>query len=301
MFLQKLKLGPRFNLLLILVFIGGFGLSGLALSQVLENRTQAEVTTKAQIIIQTMNAVRDYTNTNIQPLLTARLDTDPTFIAETVPAFSATEVFKRFRKDEAYKDFFYKEATLNPTNLRDKADSFEASLVEKFRNDPNLKVISGFRELPGGRSFFISHPLAVTKESCLRCHSTASQAPKSQIATYGAENGFGWKLNEIVSAQIVSVPAEEILTSARRSLLIIMSILLGVFVAIMVVINYLLRRSIIRPIRQISRTAEAVSLGQMDAEFEQKTQDEIGALAAAFNRMKSSLEISMNLLNKRNR
>lgn len=299
MVLQKLKLGSKFNLFLTLVFIAGFVLSGLALSQVLENRAKAEVTSKALILIQTMNSVRDYTTNNIQPLLNARLETDATFIPETVPAYSATEVFQKLRKSPDYKDFFYKEATLNPTNLRDKADAFEASIVERFQKESNTKEISGFRDLPGGRIFYIARPLAVTKESCLRCHSSVDKAPKSQIATYGSENGFGWKLNDIVAAQMIAVPAEEVLKNAWRSLSLVMGILLAVFLALLFVINTLLRRSVIRPIRRMANTAEAVSMGQMDVEFEQNSRDEIGALAAAFNRMKSSLEISMSLLNKR--
>jgi HAMP domain-containing protein len=299
MFLQRLKLGPKFNLLLALVFIGGFALSGLALSNVLESRAKSEVTSKALILIQTMNAVRDYTSTNIQPLLSSRLDTDPVFIPETIPAFSATEVFQRVRKADTYKDFFYKEATLDPTNLRDKADTFESDLVNRFRKEPDTKEVSGFRDLPGGQVFYIARPLAVQKESCLRCHSTPDKAPKSHIATYGDQNGFGWKLNDIIAAQIISVPAEEVLSNARRSLSLIMGILLVVFLAIVFVINYLLKRSVISPIRRMARTAEAVSMGEMDEEFEQNTRDEIGSLAAAFNRMKSSLEISMNLLNKK--
>ncbi|HTL89490.1 MAG TPA: DUF3365 domain-containing protein [Leptolyngbya sp.] len=299
MWLQRLKLGPRFNVLLAVVFIGGFALSGFALSNVLESRAKNEVTSKALVLIQTMNSVRDYTSTNIQPLLNPRLDTDSTFIAETVPAFAATEVFQRVRKLDEYKDFFYKEATLDPTNLRDKADSFEADLVKRFRDESNTKEISGFRDLPGGQIFYIARPLAVQKESCLRCHTTPEKAPKSQIATYGAENGFGWKLNDIVAAQIISVPAEEVLSNARKSLVLVMAILLAVFLAIVVAINYLLKRSVIRPIRQMARTAEAVSMGEMATEFEHHSRDEIGILAAAFNRMKSSLEISMSLLNKK--
>lgn len=299
MWLQRLKLGPRFNVLLALVFIGGFALSGLALSNVLETRAKNEVTSKALVLIQTLNSVRDYTSTNIQPLLNPRLDTDSTFIAETVPAYAATEVFQRVRKIDDYKDFFYKEATLNPTNLRNKADTFEAGLVKRFREESNTKEISGFRDLPGGQVFYIARPLAVQKESCLRCHSTVDKAPKSQIATYGDRNGFGWKLNDIITAQIISVPAEEVLNNAQRSLVLVMAILLVVFMAIVVAINYLLKRSVIRPIRQMARTAEAVSMGEMATEFEQHSRDEIGTLATAFNRMKSSLEISINLLNKK--
>jgi HAMP domain-containing protein len=300
MLIDKLKLEPKFNLFLLLVFIAGFILSGSLLYKVLEHNAEAEVANKAQLMVQAMNSVRDYTSGNIQPLLKSRLDIEPNFIPETVPAYSATEVFHKLRKNDNYRDFFYKEATLRPTNLRDKSDSFETKLIERFRGDTNLKELSGFRDLVGGKVFYIARPLAVTKESCLRCHSTPDRAPKSQIATYGADNGFGWNLNEIVAAQVISVPAEEVFNRANQALMLVLGILLGVFAAILMLINYLLRRTVIRPIRQISRTAEAVSLGEMDAEFEHKSQDEIGLLAAAFNRMKSSLQISMNLLNQRN-
>jgi HAMP domain-containing protein len=300
MFIKNFKLESKFNIFLAIIFATGLILSSSLLSQVLERNAELEISNRAKLIIQTMSSIRDYTTSNIQPLLNARLDTEPGFIPETVPAYSATEVFQKLRKNEAYRSFFYKEATLNPTNLRDKVDSFENTLVEKFRNEPATKELSGFRDLQGGRIFYIARPLAVSKDSCLRCHSTPDRAPKSQIATYGSENGFGWKLGEIIAAQVISVPAQEVLNNSQDALKIIMGVLLGVFAAILITINYLLRRTVIRPIKNMVKTAEAVSLGDMDAEFEHPGQDEIGLLATAFKRMKSSLQISMNLLNQRN-
>jgi HAMP domain-containing protein len=296
MFIKNLKLESKFNAFLLIVFIIGSILTSSLLFQVLERNAEIEVTYRAKLIVQTMNSIRDYTTSNIQPLLDARLEVESVFIPETVPAFSATEVFQKLRKNEAYRNFFYKEATLNPTNMRDKVDRFETTLVEKFRNEPATKELSGFRDLPGGRIFYIARPLTVSKESCLRCHSTPDRAPKSQIATYGSDNGFGWKLGEIIAAQVISVPAEEILDNAQDALKIIMGVLLGIFGAILLTINYLLRRAVIRPIRKMVKTAEAVSLGDMDAEFEHQSSDEIGLLATAFSRMKSSLQISMDLL-----
>jgi HAMP domain-containing protein len=296
MLIKNLKLESKFNVFLLIIFIIGSILTSSLLFQVLERNAQIEVSNRAKLIVQTMNSIRDYTTSNIQPLLDDRLETETAFIPETVPAFSATEVFQKLRKNEAYRNFFYKEATLNPTNLRDKVDNFETTLVEQFRNEPATKELSGFRDLPGGRVFYIARPLTVKKDSCLRCHSTPDRAPKSQIETYGSDNGFGWKLGEIIAAQVISVPAEEILDNAQDALKIIMGVLLGVFGAILLTINYLLRRAVIRPIRNMVKTAEAVSLGDMDAEFEYQSQDEIGLLATAFKRMKSSLQISMNLL-----
>ncbi len=298
--LNNLKIGTKFNLILMLVFVVSIFVSGAVLSRVLEQRAQNEVTSQAQILIKTMNAVRNYTQNRVNPLLASRLETEAVFIPETVPAFSATEVFETLRKNEEYQNFLYKEATLNPTNLRDKADSFETKLVERFRNEPRTKELSGFRTLPEGEVFYIARPLAITEQKCLRCHSTPDQAPKSQLTTYGTKNGFGWQLNEIIAAQTISVPSEDVFQSAHQSWLLIMGLLITIFAIVILLINFLIKKTVIQRIRKIEKIAQKVSTGDMSADFDEKSHDEIGGLAAAFNRMKSSLKIAMDILNQQN-
>ncbi|QIR41058.1 DUF3365 domain-containing protein [Tolypothrix sp. PCC 7910] len=296
--LKNLKIGTKFNLLLIIVFIISIVVSGTVLSSVLQRRAQNEVTDKALILIKTMTSVRKYTQDRVNPLLAPRLETEPVFISETIPAFSATEVFENLRKNEEYKNFLYKEATLNPTNLRDKADPFEAQIVERFRNNPKLQEISDFRDFPEGTVFYIARPLAVTQQSCLRCHSTPDQAPKSQLATYGSTNGFNWKLNEIVAAQIISVPSEEVFSNAQQTWIWLMGLLIIVFAVVIVLINFLIKKTVIERIRRIEKIAQKVSTGDMESSFNEDYKDEIGGLAAAFNRMKYSLKIAMDMLNQ---
>lgn len=298
---SDLKISTKINLFLMLVFIIGIALSGTVLSTVLQQRAQEEVVSKAQILIQTMNSVRKYTDTHITSLLEDELKTSPEFIPETVPAFSAINVFENLRHDEAYKNFFYKEATLNPTNLRDKADSFETELVKQFRSEPATKELSDFRTLPQGRSFYIARPLAVTQQSCLQCHSTPAAAPKSQLEAYGTENGFGWKLNEIIAAQVISVPADEIFNNARQSFSTVMGVLVIIFALVVLVMNLLLKRTVLQQIKRMAQTAQKVSTGDMSSDFGRPSKDEIGVLAVAFNRMKSSLEIALNLLEQQNK
>lgn len=297
-YFKNVKLGTKFNLFLMMVFIIGISLSGAALSTALEQRAENEVTSQAAILMQTINAVRNYTQDHVNPLLVPRLETESAFIPEAIPTFSVREVFETFRKNEEYKNFFYKDAAPNPTNLRDKADSFETKLVEDFRNHPATKEVSGFRNLPEGKVFYIARPFIITKQSCLQCHSTPTIAPKNLLASYGSENGFGWKLNDIVAAQIISVPAEEVFDSAHRSFSLVMGILIGIFTIIVILINLLLRKAVLQRIRKIAKTAQEVSTGKINADFEEKSKDEIGALAVAFNRMKSSLEIAIKLLNQ---
>jgi HAMP domain-containing protein len=296
--LQNFKLGTKFNLLLVTVFLIGILISGTALAAILNRSAESQVTNKALILIQAMNSVRNYTSTQVNPLLKERLKTEPEFLPQTVPGYSAREVFENLRNNKEYSDFFYNEATLNPTNRRDLADDYEKGLIERFRSDQNLKELTGFRTFPGGNLYYIARPIAIKNESCLECHSTPERAPKSLIATYGKNGGFGWQLNEIVGAQIISVPASEIVNTTRQSLLLVMSAVGGVFAITILLINLMLRQAVIKPLNRMAMVAHDVSVGKLESEFQQTSHDEIGVLAAAFNRMKLSLSMAMEMLNK---
>ncbi|AFY56917.1 HAMP domain protein [Rivularia sp. PCC 7116] len=296
-----MKIGTKVTFSLIIVFIIGILISGFALSSVLENKAEREIDGKAEALMAMNNSIRTYTNDKVQPLLLPKLLTQEEFIPEAIPTYAVRETFDFFRKSSEFANFFYKDAALNPTNLRDKADSFETKIVNRFRQEPKTKSISGFRTMSGTKLYYTAKPFQIKNESCLRCHTTLDKAPKSQINTYGTENGYGWKLNEIVAAQIVYVPAERIMRNARSSFVTVISVVAMIFAAVIVIMNLLLKRTVLQRIRKIATVAEQVSVGNMDASFGKQNKDEIGDLAEAFNRMKYSLEIAMNMLNKKNK
>ncbi|MGF1603211.1 MAG: DUF3365 domain-containing protein [Thermosynechococcaceae cyanobacterium] len=294
--LKNFKLGMKLNLILFVIFIVIVIVNGLILSNVLQANAEQEVTRKALVLIETMDSVRDYTRLQVNPELADRLETEDQFLPQTVPGYSAREVFEYLRKRDAYTDFFYKEATLNPTNLRDKTDTFEAGIVETFRKNPNLKTQSGFRSLPSGDLYYVARPIAIKQESCLRCHSTPEAAPKSQLATYGRDNGFGWKLNEIVGAQTISVPAGQVLADARRLQFLVIGILAIGFLIAVVALNLFLNFAVVSPIKEMANWSREVSTGNLNSDYEHDANDEIGVLAASMNRLKVSMEMAMNML-----
>ncbi|MEL6399222.1 MAG: DUF3365 domain-containing protein [Cyanobacteria bacterium J06626_4] len=295
--LKNLQLGQKFTLLLVLVFLGGVLASGVALSSVLNRSTQGQLTTKALMMMETMNAIRTYTNDHVQPEIADRLEAE--FLPESVPAYSAREVFETFRLNPAYSDFFYKEATLNPTNLRDKADDFEAELVGQFRQNPdNASEVSGFRRTPAGKLYYIARPIQITNASCLECHSTPAAAPASMIERYGSANGFDWELNEIVGAQMISVPAAKVVQGARQSLVLILGIFIIAFAIATILVNLWLKRFVVKPLNRMAQVAEAVSMGDTAAEFTHDSKDEVGKLSDAFNRMRLSLQMAMQRLER---
>jgi methyl-accepting chemotaxis protein len=290
---NNFPLGKKLTVLLLVIFIGGITLSGIALSNILNYKAQDEVSSNAWLLFRTINSVRSYTNDEVTPELEARLGKDE-FVAQTIPGYSSRKVFEKLRNDnEDYKDFFYKEAMLNPTNPRDKADSFETEMIQKFRKDKSMKFESEFRFFGNEKFYYIARPLAITESSCLRCHSTPDVAPKSMIQIYGTENGFGWKLNLINGVQMVYIPAKQVFQKANQSLLWVMGIVTMVFAIAIYAANFWLKRYVIRPIKRVVRVAEAVSIGDMDAEFEKVGNDEVGSLVEAFTRMKISLEMAI--------
>ena len=295
---ENIKISTKFNLFVIIIFILGILLSGLTFWKTLEHRAETEVSSKALVLMEAVNAVRNYTQDRVNPLLQERIETKSEFTPEAIPTFAAREVFEYFRKNPNYAQYLYKDAAPNPTNLRDRSDEFETELVEEFQ-DQGSEQKTGWREFHEGKVFYVARPFVIKKQSCLECHSTPSKAPQSLLTTYGSENGFGWELNQIVAAQVVYVPAAEILTSVRRSFVTTLGILAATFVVIVFCLNFLLKRFVIRRIQKIARTAQAVSRGDMKADFEENSRDEIGLLVIAFNRMKYSVEVAMRLLDKR--
>ncbi|HAA27911.1 MAG TPA: histidine kinase [Cyanobacteria bacterium UBA8553] len=294
--LKNLKLAPRFTILLSLVFISSIILTGVILSQAVHHKAKTEVADQGSLIMAMMISVRDYTSTNINPLLKSRLETDPNFIRETVPAFSAITVFQNFIKQPKYKDFYYKEAVINPTNPQDEANDFEKKIVKQFWNQSDLPEVSNFTERSGKQVFYTARPIVIKDKSCLRCHSIPALAPKSQLAKYGSKNGFGWKLNDIVGIQIVYVPSEEVFSIAHRYLSLVMGIFIAIFALVILLINFLLKRTVVQPIRPMARLAQKISNEQFsadnyeEAEIESlekvaKKTDELGQLARLFQQM----------------
>ena len=288
-----MSLLTKFNLALVAVFALALVPAGWISHDLLQRSARTQVIEHARIMMETALAVRTYTIRQIQPLLAPQLAT--TFLPQSVPAYSATEIFSALRKTNP--EYAYKEATLNPTNPRNRTVDWEADLVHAFRNDDRKLEIIGERDTPQGRALFLSHPIRIKDEKCLACHTTPDIAPASQVKAYGPNNGFGWKLNEIIGAQIVSVPMSLPVKMARDAFRTLILTLAGVFALTLLILTLLLRFVVIRPLRELSAMADQVSLGNMDIpDVKVGGSDEVAQLASSFGRMKISLRKTLAML-----
>lgn len=283
----------KFNIVLSVVFLAGFAATGMVSRQLLMDNARQEVIRDARLMLEAASAMRSYTVDHIQPHLVAQMS--EVFLPQSVPAFAATEAVDRIRRRHA--EYTYKEATLNPTNPRNRTLDWEADVVHRFRQYPALPEIISERPSPTGRTLFIAKPIQVSHAACLQCHGIPSSAPPSMLRVYGEANGFGWQQGEIVGAQIVSVPMVVPLRHAEAAFTTFMGSLAAVFAVFFLVLNLMLGWMILRPIRTLASAADRISIGDFgEPEFATARRDEIGVLGNSFNRMRRSLEKAMQMI-----
>jgi len=282
----------KFNLVLLLVFVLGLAVTGYVSNQLLHKNAQEEVLRTAGVMMEAALAMRSYTVSQVRPRLRPQ---DEEFFPQSVPAYAATEILGQLH--QKYPNYSYKEAALNPTNPRDRAVGWESDIITEFRNNEDRKEFSGIRITPGGQSMYLARPLQIKDPNCLACHTSAEASPPAMVKLYGSNNGYGWKLNEIIGAQIVSVPMSLPIEKANSVFYTFMASLAGVFVVLFVILNVMLSMLIVRPIRRMSAAADKISVGELDIpELSEAGKDEVALLGKAFNRMRRSLEKAISLI-----
>jgi methyl-accepting chemotaxis protein len=289
------KLLTKFNLVLILVFgLGMFLIAHYAYNFLMNNARQ-QVLQQAELMAASASATKDYTDQQVSPILEKTPQHSSNFLQQTIPFSAANITFKYLRS--SYPDYVLREAALNPTNLDDRATEWEVDLINYFRNNRGQTQHVGERDTPTGQVLYVAAPIAAVG-GCLQCHSQASIAPKAMIRHYGQDHGFGWKPDEIVGAQIISVPMSvpiELANKGFRDLLISLG---AIFLLTIILIDVAMYLIVIRPLRRVSKNADLISKGEVDMPLlEVKGKDEIAQVTESFNRMHTSLVKTFEMLN----
>ncbi|MEM6251991.1 MAG: DUF3365 domain-containing protein [Cyanobacteria bacterium P01_D01_bin.156] len=230
------------TVVILCLFIASITLGGWALAHTLQRGVRIQyVQHDAEILMNMVNSVREYTSSQIRPALAHQAEAK--FWPESVPSYSAQQVFERLRQQPKYSHYSYKEAVLNPTSLNDKANPFEKQLIEQFRNSeiPRNKQLNGYTMTPKGKLFYSAKAISVSKPSCLQCHSTPDVAPNYIVEHYGTANGFGWQLNEVVGAQMLYLPMKSLQYTNHSLLSRVMVVFIAVLACCLLLLRFWLR------------------------------------------------------------
>lgn len=294
-----MKLLAKFNLILLIIFgMGGVLISHFAYSFLIGN-ARREVLQEAQLMLASAESVRNYTATDLSPLLEKIPEANGRFLPESIPFYGATTTFNNLRRDNPdYRYYTYKEAALNPTNLEDRAADWETDIINNLRDNPSRRQIINVRSTPFGPSLYIANAIKAD-QGCLQCHGVASKAPQALTAVYGSDHGFGWHNNEIVGAQIVSVPMAVPIDIANRAFHRLVFFLILTMLVAIAALDVGVYWFVIRPLKIVSDSADRISRGEKNVPpIEVKGNDEIATVAASFNRMKVSLVKALRMFDE---
>ncbi|MFN9557148.1 MAG: DUF3365 domain-containing protein, partial [Dolichospermum sp.] len=230
---KNFNLSKKLTTLMVAVFMVGIIFTGVVYYNILHRNAENEINTQANLLISTVDAIRKYNADRVTPLL--KEQSEEKMLIEALPSVAAAKVFDIFT-NAAYKygEYRYRNAMINPTNIKDKATENEIKIIEKLREQykPEGKNIAeGYLTMneKNNRYFYTARPIIIQKSqtSCLSCHTSLKESPQSlqalyQKGVYTGNNGFGWELNKVIGTKIIYVPADKVDKIAKQNFLIIL-------------------------------------------------------------------------------
>ena len=182
-----------------------------------------------------------------------------------VPQVIQNEVFDRFTKISKGKIFF-KEASKNPTDPKNKALPFEAQMIDFFEAHRNIKEKGTEIEYQGKPYYMLSRPI-VAQKRCLSCHPT-------------------WRVGNVIAIEAVRIDLSHYLAALKENVLYSFSNWLINIVVVLLVIHLLFKHVIASRLEKLLNIFTRVENGKFiiddllgeDAHIDPKSRNEIDQL-----------------------
>ncbi len=139
----------------------------------MQNTLKSEVSTRAAIVLDQVDAVKSYVRTTLRPKM---FETTPDkFILEAMSSsFISRNVMERIGGEN--QDYIYRRTSINAKNPAFEANAVERDLIQYFRDNKEEKLWRGQRNLDGEKVFILARPVKFTAD-CLVCHGDPNDSP----------------------------------------------------------------------------------------------------------------------------
>ncbi len=285
---KQISLLSKFHRSIILIYVlsvlGSIPVVYYFTSQQADQNAHKELS----LIVDMIGSIRDYVSKDLRPgLLEAELYHSPGMSGTVTTGLVAGHFKSR------QQDYYIKISSDNPLNIRNMPEPLERTLLKRFRADDGLKVIQETGKIHG-KELLVSAKPSIAKMACLRCHGDAVRAPNAIKSKYGVDSGYSYKVGDVVGMTVVGVPLDDVNALVIKRVLFAVLALTIVFAVIVLLINALVKKSIISPVVNITQMAAALSKGDLEHEIDQQQgSKEISELASAIERMRRSMAAAM--------
>jgi HAMP domain-containing protein len=255
-----------------------------------------EAKTQGAMVFSMIDSVRLNFKKNQYPTIMELVD-ENRFFPEIMSGFVvARGVWEKFA--DRFPGYTFKQATIDPLYPPNKADADELEFIRVFDNDKTLKNSEGTIEKDGKQYYYFARPISVGSK-CLRCHGEPDNAPKDQLEIYGEDNGYNWKAGQVVSTSIVYVPLDAATAAAKKSAIYLFSMGSVGILFLMGVLWFFLSSGVVAPLITLRDKTQQISLGrELEEEVGIHSEDEIGELAQAIDRLRISTDKMLKRIKK---
>lgn len=211
----------QFALTVIIIYIISLPIISAITYFILKQNAINYAYSTARLYLAAFESTRHYVGDELRPVLLKELP--DRFILEGMSrSYVAGSITRRVLRE--LPDYVFKNASLNPTNLQNKADEFETRIINEFRDKRDIKEWKGLIEKQGFNYYVLARPGSPVEAGCLYCHGDPATAPEELIRKYGTASGFNMKVGDIVDALIAYIPVHIPLMSARTTVAVFIGI-----------------------------------------------------------------------------
>jgi HAMP domain-containing protein len=158
---------------------------------------------------------------------------------------------------------------------------FESEALEYLTTHPTESRVGVSGDGASARFYFVTADTA-TAQVCADCHNALPASPRKNF-----------RLNDVMGGLVISLPLDKPFAIAKRNALVLTGSLVTVFVLMLLIVAFIQWRFISKPLVTLERAADRISLGELDESIRVTSEDEVGSLGKAFERMRLSLAAAM--------
>ncbi|WP_242034094.1 c-type heme family protein [Richelia sinica] len=285
----------KFTLAVIICLVLVMGLGVCKLNKLQLKAFEQEARNRSELVLNFGQASRNYVINKLAPAVEEHT-TAMIFEAKS-NAFATRSIFEFF--NEKIPGYIYKQPAASPLNLQNQADDFETEIIARFKANPAIKELTGYKQDTNQEFFYVAQSITM-EPSCLQCHGKPEDAPKEVVEKYGNTHGFNWPVGDIVSALMIYVPTKDLRANQASMLTTVIGTFIGLTVVLIILIYFLFDKLVSKRISKVSQAMKQAGINpELTVRIDDTAGDELGMMAKVFNRMADSLEDSYsNLENK---
>lgn len=198
-----------------------------------------------------------------------------------LPAFAVGKISQEYTNWDK-SGFSFENVSDQPRNLQHRADALELQIMEYFRKNPTEEVYFQPFKKPTGEQFYLYARPVWIEQYCIKCHGKREDAPETIRNLY--DTAWNYQVGDLRGLLSIKLPARTIVDRTLGAFWQNLIIEFVAFLIIFILIIWILRHNVSRPLHSLVQNMQAVAGGDYSG-YIQGFKGEFGKLSQAFNEM----------------